>query len=375
MSLDVILRLLAGVALILANAFFVTTEFALTRIRQLPEEEFRDSPALRRAWEMTERLEIYLTGCQLGITSTSILLGVVAEPALTALLEPLIGGLDLGVGTRHVVAVTVAVVLINLIHKIWGEQAPTYLGVERPKLVAKHLAGALYWWTKIMYPVIIAGDGLAKASLRLFGVEITRSWTQEGEGSGEDGGADGAGGADSRPIHGSHEARKEMVKLLGRIEGLPRDRRDEVMAALEIGDRPIREIMVPRDEIAALHVDDGFEQVIELIREHPQTRFPLIGDSPEDFRGVVYVPALLAGIEELRSGTSTLAEIAADPTTIAADTTIATAIDQLQAARQELALVLEEGTVVGLVTTTDAFEAIAGELEDPLDETPSRDSS
>lgn len=364
MTVDIAVRLAAGFVLVLVNAFFVTTEFALTRIRQLPAEDFEGSRNLRRAWEMTERLEIYLTGCQLGISVSSILLGVIAEPAFTALLEPLFGAVDWSAGTRHVVAVTLAVVLMNLIHKIWGEQAPTYLGVERPREVARYLAPALYWWTKVMYPVIIVGDGLAKWTLRLFGVEITRSWTRDDEA--ETGG--GAGDADEPEPAGSRFAvRQQMLRLLGRVEGLPGDRRDEIIAALDIGDRSVRDIVVPRDQIVALHPDDSADRVRRLVAEHPHTRFPLVGDALEDFRGIVYIPALLARFDELRAGSTSLADLAAEPLTLPADLSIAGAIDRLQAAHQELALVLDGDEVVGLVTTTDAFEAIAGELEDPLD--------
>lgn len=360
MDTEVVLRLIAGVLLILANAFFVTTEFALTRIRQLPAEEFQGSRNLRRAWEMTERLEIYLTGCQLGITASSILLGVIAEPAITALLEPLFGAIDWSAATRHTVSVVVAIAIMNLVHKIWGEQAPTYLGVERPKQVAETFAPGLYWWTKIMYPVIIAGDGLAKSTLRLFGVEITRSWT-------EDEGGDGEMDATDAPIEGRFAARQEMLKLLGRVEGLAPDRRDEVVAALDIGDRPIAEIMVERDDIVALR-DDDVGVLAQLVRENPHTRFPLVGDELEDFRGIVYVPAVLARIDELRDGTVGLSDVAVDPMKLEAQTSIADAIDRFQAARQELALVTTGERVVGLLTSTDAFEAIAGELEDPFDE-------
>lgn len=365
MTADIAVRLVAGVVLVLVNAFFVTTEFALTRIRQLPAKDFEGSRNLRRAWEMTERLEIYLTGCQLGISVSSILLGVVAEPAFTALLEPLVGALDWSAGTRHVVAVTFAVVLMNLIHKIWGEQAPTYLGVERPREVARYLTPALYWWTKVMYPAIIVGDGLAKWTLRLFGVEITRSWTRDGDAAA----AGEAGDADpSEPEDGRFAVRQQMLRLLGRVEGLPGDRRDEIIAALDIGDRSVREIIVPRDHIVALRPDDSADRVGRLVAEHPHTRFPLVGEALEDFRGIVYIPALLARFDELRAGTTSLADLAAEPLTLPADLSIAGTIDRLQAARQELALVLDGDEVVGLVTTTDAFEAIAGELEDPLDD-------
>lgn len=81
-GLEITIRLVAGLALILVNGFFVAIEFVLTRVRQYPAEAF-DETGLRRAWEMTQDLEIYLTRCQVGITATSIAVGIVAEPALS----------------------------------------------------------------------------------------------------------------------------------------------------------------------------------------------------------------------------------------------------------------------------------------------------
>ncbi|MEF8908298.1 MAG: CNNM domain-containing protein, partial [Haloarculaceae archaeon] len=91
--LEIAVRLVAGGLLILANGFFVAIEFALTRARQFTEAEFIDGDArLERAWEMTQELELYLTTCQVGITASSIAVGIVAEPALAALFEPLFAG-------------------------------------------------------------------------------------------------------------------------------------------------------------------------------------------------------------------------------------------------------------------------------------------
>lgn len=127
--------------MLLANAFFVATEFALTRLRQYRQEEIQENSGLSRAWKMTERLEIYLTGCQVGITSTSILLGVIAEPAVTQLIELLIAGAEIGSFTTHGISIVLSVVLINFAHTIWGEQTPTYLGVEKAKTVARYSTG------------------------------------------------------------------------------------------------------------------------------------------------------------------------------------------------------------------------------------------
>ena len=355
---EIVLRLLAGVALVLANGFFVTTEFALTRLRQFPREEIEGSERLDQAWEMTERLEIYLTGCQLGITASSILLGVVAEPAVTSLLEELVGMTGLASGTRHAVAITVAVILINLIHKIWGEQAPTYLGVERPLAVLTIFAPALRWWTRIMRPVILLGDGLAKATLRPFGVEIRRSWIETEEETGEP--------REAGPITSFLELRQRMRGLLDRGE-LDQERRREVMRALEIQDIPLREIMVPREEIRALHTDRPLEENLRVVADRRFLRFPLVGEDLDDVRGTVYLTAVFDRLEDLRAGAVTLEQIAVKPLCLRADLPVSRAIDRFQEERQELAFVMDGERVAGIVTSTDALETIAGELRDPFD--------
>lgn len=78
-GVETALRLGGGLVLLLANAFFVVSEFAMTRVPQFDESAFEGSRGLELAWEMTERLEVYLSGCQVGITIASVGLGVVAE--------------------------------------------------------------------------------------------------------------------------------------------------------------------------------------------------------------------------------------------------------------------------------------------------------
>ncbi len=344
---------MAGAVLILANGFFVTTEFALTRLRQFTRAELEGSERLRRAWEMTERLEIYLTGCQLGITASSILLGVVAEPAFTVLLERVVGLVGLAPGLRHAISITASVVLINLIHKVWGEQAPTYLGVERPLEVLERLAPALWWWTKVMEPVILLGDGLAKGTLGLFGVEISRSWTEAEE--------------DEGPITSFLELRQRLRGLLSRGEQLDSERRREVLRALEIQDIPVREVMVPRDEVTALSTRRPLAENLRTVADLRYLRFPLVGDDLDDVRGTVYLTSVFAALEELRDGRTTLETIAVEPMRVDADLPVSQAIDRFQEERQELAFVTDGDRVVGILTSTDALETIAGELRDPFD--------
>ena len=345
-GLEITLRLLAGLALILVNGFFVAIEFALTRVRQYSEAEF-DKPGLRRAWEMTDDLEIYLTSCQVGITASSIAVGIVAEPALAALFEPYFQSTVLAsIGAGGVLAF----LIINLLHLTHGEQTPTYLGVERSKFVARYGATPLYWFAKIISPIITIGDSVAKWTLKLFGVEMTGAWLE----------------AETDAIESRADLRHELGSVLDRGD-LPEERREEVLNALTVGDRSIRDEIIPVEDVVFLSTTASVAENLERIGASPHTRFPLVGADPEDFRGIVYVPTVVANVDDLRDGTTTFEEIAAPPMTLSADTLISEAIDQFQVERQELALVLDGGDVAGLLTATDAFEAVMGDIEDPLD--------
>jgi CBS domain containing-hemolysin-like protein len=347
-GLELALRLLAGVALILANAYFVAIEFALTRARQYPKSEF-DTPGLELAWEMTSDLEFYLTTCQVWISATSIALGVVAEPGLAALFEPLFENTTLasaGAGT------VLAFLIINMIHLTHGEQTPTYLGVERSKQVARYGARPLYWFAKILAPVIWVGDGVAKWTLRRFGVEMTGAWLE----------------TETERIETRADLRHRLGSLLDRGD-LPRERREEILNAFVVGERPVTDVMTDREDVVFLSTTAPVEENLRRIGSSPHTRLPLVKDDPDAFRGIVYVPAVVDCIDQLRAGETTFAEIAAPPMTVSAETTISDAVDQFQAQHQELALVCETETddIVGLITATDGFEAIMGDLDDPLD--------
>ena len=346
--LELALRLVAGVLLILANGFFVAIEFALTRARQFTESEFvGDRPALQRAWEMTDDLELYLTTCQVGITASSIAVGIVAEPALAALFEPLFAGGRLaavGLGSA------IAFLIINLVHLTHGEQTPTYLGVERSRQVCRYGATPLYYFYRLISPVITLGDRVAKGTLGLVGVEMTGAWLE----------------AETDVIESRADLRTRLGSIL-REGDLTDERREEVLNALRIGERPVREVMVPPEEIIALSTARTVEENLDRMAERPHTRYPLVGDELTDYRGIVYFPMLARHREGLAAGELDFTEFAAPPMTLSPDADVSDAIDQFQLEGQELALVVEDGEVVGMVTVTDLLESVTGDIEDPMD--------
>ena len=348
--LELGIRLTAGVGLILTNGFFVAIEFALTRARQFTEEEFVSDggPALERAWEMTHNLEIYLTTCQVGITASSIAVGIIAEPALAAIFEPLFANTFLAsIGSGAIIAF----LIINLVHLTHGEQTPTYLGVERSRMVCRYGAGPLYWFNWLISPLITLGDWIAKGTLGLFDIEMTGAWLETEE--------------------DVIESRADLRNRLGSVldEGdLSEERRQEVLNAFRIGDQPVREVMISRDDIVALSTEVNAEENLRRMEAHPHTRYPLIGDDMSDFRGIIYFPILAKHRDRLEQGDLDFTQVAAPPMTMSPDADVSDAIDQCQAEKQELALVIEDGKVIGMVTVTDLLESVTGDIEDPIDE-------
>ena len=296
------------------------------------------------------------------MSAVEIALRIAAEPAVTALFFPLFQAIGLPERAIPATSVVIAIVILNLVHKVWGEQAPTYLGVEEPKKVARWTATPHYWWCKATYPLILIGDGMAKWTLKLFGVEMKRSW-MEGEGEDEDG--QGEGSSTARPASRA-ELRREMGDILSRGR-LPADRREEVIRALEIDEIPVRDIMVPRERILAVSTGRSIEENLATMASDHLSRFPLVGESLDDFRGILYLPEVFRAYDALRAGETTLEEIAVEPLVVPAGLPVSRLIDRFQHAHQELALVEEQDRIVGLVTVTEAFEAISGDVEDPYD--------
>jgi CBS domain containing-hemolysin-like protein len=243
---------------------------------------------------------------------------------------------------------TVAVIIIQLMHTVWGEQTPTYMGVEDPKLIARYFAPPLYVWTWISYPLIYIGDHLAKGTLWVFGFELTRSWTKE-------------------------EAPEDIRAQIGKIlhdSKLDEEEEEEVMNVIEAVDREVREVVIPAEDVVSVQTDQSPREALETIRSHPQfSRFPLIGDDLTDCVGILYASQILGEFEDMESGEEDLEELASPAFFLDASTSINEAIDQIQHAEQEMGIVVDHNTqeAIGIVTDSHLFEAVFGEVKDPLD--------
>jgi CBS domain containing-hemolysin-like protein len=156
--------------LIALNGVFVAAEFALvrsrrTRIEQLAAEGSRGASSVL---DQLDRIDEYLSACQLGITMASIGIGFLGEPAVAQLIEPIFGSLSHGVAVG--ISVAIAYALVTTLHVVVGEQAPKMFAISRPEDSARSLAAPLRWFRRISAPFTVALTWMSNALVRLFGV-------------------------------------------------------------------------------------------------------------------------------------------------------------------------------------------------------------
>ena len=341
-------ELFITLALVMANGFFVASEFAIARLRltEAVEMERAGRPGARSALHAVEHIDAYLAACQLGITLASIGLGVVGKPVFEELLEPLLGEAASVAGFG--LAAASAFFIITLLHVVVGELAPKSLAISRTKSTSLILAPwmrAFYVMTK---PAVDLFNAMGNLLLKPFGVPPA-----------------------SEAGHAPH-SESELRELLrqSQAEGLiDRDDRELTENVFAFGDARAREIMTPRPDVDYVTTDDDIETVTRRAIASGHTRLPLCEpaaglDAPI---GLIHVKDLVQPALEQRQ--VALADVARPLARVSDSTLLSELMRDLRRQHQHIALVADEhGTTTGLLTLEDILEELVGEIEDEFDE-------
>jgi CBS domain containing-hemolysin-like protein len=349
MSLTLALALAGSLVLVATNGLFVATEFAITRIRStqiadLEAEGRAGTKALRHA---VDNLDAYLAACQLGITFSSIGLGIVGKPAFEAIFEPLFGPLG---DWAYVLSFVFAFGTVTLLHVVLGELAPKSLAIARNTGTALAVAPAMWLFYVSTKPLVDFFNWLGNLVLKPFGVPPAREV--------------------GHAPHSEMELRVLLEESLR--EGLiDPDEREFAEKVFTFGDRRARHIMVPRSEIDYATTDQDVHSASKVATDTGHTRIPLCEpegglDSPI---GLVNAKDLLAVLTDGR--TVELRELARPLPRVSESMLIDELLRDLRRDRQHIGLVVDEhGTTIGLVTLEDILEEIVGEIEDEFDLEP-----
>jgi CBS domain containing-hemolysin-like protein len=329
--------------LLLLNAFFVGAEFAAMAARrsQLEPLAAAGSRRAQTCLDALEQMGSLLACAQLGITVCSVLLGAISEAALHHALEPVVHRLGLPEGVTDGVALALALLIVVYLHVVVGEMIPKNLALAGPERSALVLVPVLLFVTRALRPVIRVMEAVAKALVRLFGVEpkdeITSAFTVE------------------EVEHILAESRHEGLLDAGQ-HGL-------AGAALEFSDKFAVDVAVPLAELVTLPITATPHDVENLVAKRGFSRYPLV-DRSGGLAGYLHLKDVLYADEAERDIAVPVKRVRKLATVQAGDE-VEDVLATMQRTGSHLARVVDaDGTDIGVVFLEDVIEELVGEVTD-----------
>lgn len=339
---------LAAVALlILANGYFVAAEFSFVAARKsrLTEAAEGGDGAARRALRIRSRLSFMLSGAQLGITATSLLVGFIAEPTLGRALRPALDAVGIPAEASLAVSLGLALVIATAAQMVLGELAPKNFAIARAEPVARRLAAPTLAYLAVAGPVVRLFDGASNLLLRLARIEPAQDF-------------DTAVSSDEL---------ERIIEASGRAGSLTASQAALLDRALDFRELDAADAMIPRRHITAIHVDAAGSDVVDVARESGHSQLLVVGEGLDDVRGVVRIKDLLT-VPPVARPSVPVAEIASAPLVVPETAPLPALLAQLRAARTQLAVVVDEhGGTSGVVSLEDVVEELVGDIRDEHD--------
>ncbi|MBC9225109.1 DUF21 domain-containing protein [Aeromicrobium sp. 636] len=341
-----LLTLLLGVLVVLlitaVTGYFVAQEFAYmavdrARLGSLAE---RGDRRAERALSVTGRTSFMLSGAQLGITVTGLLVGYVAEPLIGASLGTALGGVDVPTGVGIAIGTVLALLFSTFVQMIFGELFPKNLAIAKPEPVALWLARSTTLYLAAFGWLITLFDAASNALLRVLRIE---------------------------PVHDVEHAAtprdlEHIVEHSGRSGDLPHELSTLLDRVLDFPDSDVEHAMIPRSRVDVLRADDTLAEV-RAVMASGHSRYPVLSED-EQILGIVELADVLVADDPGR----TAATLARPALILPATMNLPMALRELRGSKRQLACVVDEyGSFDGVLTIEDMAEELVGEITDEHD--------
>ncbi|ATL25412.1 hemolysin family protein [Streptomyces formicae] len=331
-------QLLIGLATLVVNGFFVGAEFALISVRRSQIEPYAEEGNKRAKsvlWGL-RHVSALLAAAQLGITLCTLVLGIVAEPAIAHLLEPGFDAVGVPHGLVHPISFVIALTVATYLHMLLGEMVPKNISLAEPVRTALLLGPPLVTLARALRPVIFAINAFANGLLKLLRVEVK----------------------DEVSASFSDDELARMVKDSSDA-GLIDDRAQERLHdALELGRRPVRDVVLPLQDVVYARVGVTPEQLEQLSAESGFSRFPVV-DEGRRIVGYLHVKdALDRSPRDLPFRVPDMRKIAQ----VREATPLDDVLTAMRGSRTHVAAVLgSDGRLAGMVTMEDVLRELFGQ--------------
>ncbi|MGH9363497.1 MAG: hemolysin family protein [Thermoanaerobaculia bacterium] len=344
LNIDPVWGLVAGLVLVLLNGFFVAAEFALVKVRptQIDPHVLAGDRRGKVARHMVRHLDAYLSATQLGITLASLALGWIGQPAFVWIVEPAV---TFFAGDNpalvHSVALTLAFLVITVLHIVLGELAPKSIAIRKPEPTALNVALPLFVFYKLTYPMIWLLNHAANALLRVVRIQPV---------------------SESELAHDEEELR--LLLSGGGGARLSAQKRELLDNVFELSHRVARQIMVPRGDVVYLSTTRSLAENLQLARKSGHTRFPLCEGDLDHVIGVIHIKDIFRAEPPLTDLKQVAREMVFVPDTLRLDRLL----KRMRTERFHMAAVMDEyGGVSGIVTLEAVIEEIVGQIQDEFD--------
>lgn len=346
--IEAVVSLLVGVVVILviiaANGYFVAQEFAymsVDRVRLAARAADGDRAA-ERALAVTKRNSFMLSGAQLGITVTGLLVGYVAEPLVGESLGQLLGGVGVPAGVSITVGTVLALVVATVVQMIFGELFPKNLAIANAEPLARWLARSTTIYLAVFGWLITVFDASANLLLKALRIE---------------------------PVHDvdSSATAVDLERIIGdsRDSGdLPEELSLMLDRILDFPQQDVEHAMIPRSQVDIARPTTTLAEIRELMAT-AHTRYPVIGEDEQPL-GVIH---LIDVLETTLAGDTPVSELMRPTIVLPTLMRLPDALSQLTSTRNELACVIDEyGGFAGVLTLEDLAEEVIGEITDEHDQ-------
>jgi len=343
----ILVNIIIVLLLVFMNAFFVATEFAMVKVRKSRIETLvlEGDRNAKHTLKVVKDLNDYLSACQLGITLASLGLGWVGEPAVSDLLKPLFNLFHLSEGAVHSISFILGFSIITGFHIVLGELAPKSLAIISAEKIAMNTALPLIMFYKVTYPIMWLFNHSTNLVLKIFGV----SQVDEHEAAHTD----------------------EEIKLLveesykhGLIDKTELTFVDNIF---DFSEKTVKEIMIPRTDMACIFLEDSFEEIIAYALSEQLTRYPVCKESKDNVVGFVHIKDLYK--QKIESNNQNIEDIIREIKFVPESMSISELLKVFKKEKVQMAIVIDEyGGTFGLVTIEDILEEIVGEIQDEFDE-------
>jgi putative hemolysin len=336
--------------LILVSALYVAAELSMVAVRRSRVKQMADEGnwLAARLWPVIDQpaeLDRAIAACQIGITVSSLVLGAYGQAALAPILVPLFEGLgDMGSTAAESAAAVVILVVLTVVHMIFGELLPKSFALQFPTQTSLATIVPLGWSLRIFSPLLYLFNGSGLLLLKLFRIRATR--------------------------HHHVHSPGEIDVLLSEEQPSGGDLDDEdrrrLRRALRLGARRARDLMVPRADIYGIEAGTPAAEVVALVAEAPFTRIPIYRGTIDSSLGYLHTKDVLLR-QMAGEVTPKVMELVRPIVTVPDEAPADRVLVLLRERRAQLGLVVAaRGEVVGLITLEDVLSEVFGALTDEL---------